>query len=314
MSFTYKGLKAQLQKHIITDEEVNRQIERLRQENPRIAEVNDRPTEAGDEIILDYAGFCDGERFAGGTAQNQTLVLGSGMFIPGFEEQLLDKVPGQEVTVKVTFPKEYHAENLAGKEAEFHCVIRAIRVKTPYELDDVFAKEVGQCETFAEMHQKLKESLQTFTDQRGEMDLQDRLMRQAAQSLEMEIGHGELQAALDQQLQNMEAQLAQKGLNLDMYCQFMNTTREKLRQEAEPEAIMNLRIRAAVQEITKLEKLEVSKEEIAEACAVICRQNGITMEELKPHYDEEFEQAVINSVLTGKVMGLIREAADVTEV
>ena len=314
MSFTYKGLKAQLQKHIITDEEVNRQIERLRQENPRIAEVNDRPTETGDEIILDYAGFCDGERFAGGTAQNQTLVLGSGMFIPGFEEQLLDKVPGQEVTVKVTFPKEYHAENLAGKEAEFHCVIRAIRVKTPYELDDVFAKEVGQCETFAEMHQKLKESLQTFTDQRGEMDLQDRLMRQAAQSLELEIGHDELQTALDQQLQNMEAQLAQKGLNLDMYCQFMNTTREKLRQEAEPEAIMNLRIRAAVQEISKLEELEVSKEEIAEACAVICRQNGITMEELKPHYDEEFEQAVINSVLTGKVMGLIREAADVTEV
>lgn len=314
MSFTYKGLKAQLQKHIVTDEEVNRQIERLRQENPRIAEVDDRPTETGDEIILDYAGFCDGERFAGGTAQNQTLVLGSGMFIPGFEEQLLDKVPGQEVAVKVTFPKEYHAENLAGKEAEFHCVIRAIRVKTPYELDDVFAKEVGQCETFNEMCQKLKESLQAFTDQRGEMDLQDRLMRQAAQSLELEIGHDELQTALDQQMQNMEAQLAQKGLNLDMYCQFMNTTREKLRQEAEPEAIMNLRIRAAVQEITKLEKLEVSKEEIAEACAVICRQNNITMEELKPHYDEEFEQAVINSVLTGKVMGLIREAADVTEV
>ena len=153
MSFTYKGLKAELSKHIVTDTEVVRQIQRLQQQNPRIAEVTDRPTENGDEIVLDYAGFCDGERFAGGTAQNQTLVLGSGMFIPGFEEQLLDKVPGEEVTVKVTFPAQYHAPELAGKEAEFHCVIRQIRVKTAYELDDVFAKEVGQCDTLAQMQQ-----------------------------------------------------------------------------------------------------------------------------------------------------------------
>ena len=99
MSFTYKGLSAQLDRHIVTDTEVEQQLRRLQQSSPRVAVIKDRPTELGDEVVLDYAGFCDGEQFAGGTAQNQTLVLGSGMFIPGFEEQLLDKVPGEKVSV-----------------------------------------------------------------------------------------------------------------------------------------------------------------------------------------------------------------------
>ena len=145
MSFTYRGLKATLERHIITDEEIDRQLEKVRQQNPRIAHVDNRPTENGDEVVLDYAGYCDGVQFQGGTAQMQTLVLGSGMFSPGFEEQLLDKVPGEEVVVKVTFPTQYHAPELAGKEAEFHCKIHEIRVKTEYQLDDVFAKEVGGC-------------------------------------------------------------------------------------------------------------------------------------------------------------------------
>ena len=183
MSFTYKGLTAELTRHIVTDEEVDRQIQRLLQQNPRVAEVTDRPAQQGDEVVLDYAGFCDGEQFPGGTGENQTLVLGSGMFIPGFEEQLIDKVPGEEVTVKVTFPTEYHAPELAGKDAEFRCVIHQIRVKTPYELDDVFAKEVGGCDTLADMQEKLKTSLQAYTDERGEMDLQDRLLKQAAETL-----------------------------------------------------------------------------------------------------------------------------------
>ena len=140
MSFTYRGLKADLERHIVTGEEIDRQIQRLQQQTPRIAEVTDRPTALGDEVVLNYAGFCGGVQFPGGTAENQTLVLGSGSFIPGFEEQLVDKVPGEEVTVKVMFPSQYHAEELAGKAAEFRCKILQIRVKTMYELDDTFAK------------------------------------------------------------------------------------------------------------------------------------------------------------------------------
>ena len=314
MEFTYKGLKAQMSRHIITDEEVDRQIQRLQQQNPRIAVVKDRPTENGDEVVLSYAGFCEGEQFPGGTAENQTLVLGSGMFIPGFEEQLLDKVPGEEVVVKVTFPESYHAENMAGKAAEFKCTIHEIRVKTQYELDDVFAQEVGGCYTFDEMREALHKSLQDYTDSRGEQDLQERLLRQAAATLDYTPTFAELEAALDAQLSNLEAQLTHQGLSLDMYCSFMNTTREALRKDFQADAEAELRKDAAVRQIVKLEQLEVSKEELGEAVAQICRQNGITVEQLKPHYDEAFEQAVIKSVLTGKAMRLIRDAAVITVV
>ena len=313
MSFVYRGLTATLERHIVTDAEIDRQLERLQQQTPRIAVVNDRPTQTGDEVVLDYAGFCDGEQFAGGTAENQTLVLGSGMFIPGFEEQLLDKMPEEEVTVHVTFPAEYHAENLAGKAAEFRCRIHQIRIKSSYELDDTFAKEVGGCETFEEMRRKLGESLQQYTDERGEMDLQDRLMRQAAETLEFTPGEEQIQIELDEQMNNLKAQLAQQGLTIEMYCQFLNTTEAQLREDARANAIASVRIQAAIEQIVSLENLEASKEEIGEAVAVIARQNNMTVEQLKPYYDAAFEAAVVRSVLTSKVLRLIRDAANVTE-
>ena len=285
MSFVYRGLKATLNRHIVTDAEIDRQLERLQQQYPRIAVIKDRPTENGDEVVLDYAGFCDGEQFAGGTAEKQTLVLGSGMFIPGFEEQLLDKVPGEEVLVKVTFPTEYHSEALAGKAAEFKCVIHEIRVKTAYELDDVFAKEVGNCDTLEQMRKKLGESLQSYTDERGEMDLQDRLLRQAAATLDFQLTEAQLNAELDEQMNNLKAQLAQQGLSIEMYCQFLNTTEEQLRQDARANAEASIRGQAAIEQIVSLENLEATKEEIGEAVALIARQNNMTLEQLKPYYD-----------------------------
>ena len=290
MSFTYKGLKANITKYTVTEEEVDRQIQRLLQQAPRITAVKDRPTEAGDEIVLDYAGFCDGVQFPGGTAERQTLVLGSGMFIPGFEEQLLDKVPGEKVVVNVTFPEKYHSEDLAGKAAQFHCTIHEIRIKTPYELDDTFAQEVGGCYTLEEMREQL------------------------GKSLHVEVSHEELESAVDAQMQNMEAQLKQQGLDLDMYCQFMSTTKDDLRKDARSAAMASLRNQAAIDKIVEMEKLEAAEDEIGQALAVIARQNNMTVEQLKGYYDAEFEQAVVKSVLTSKVMRLIRDAADVTVV
>ena len=313
MSFTYKGLSAQYSRHIITAEEAERQIQRLLQQNPRITAITDRPTELGDEVVLDYAGFCDGVQFPGGTAERQTLVLGSGSFIPGFEEQLLDKVCGEEVSVFVTFPQQYHAEDLAGKAAEFKCKIHEIRVKRPYELDDDFAKEVGGCNTLAEMQQKMQESLQAYTDQRGEMDLQDRLIRQAADTLEFEPSEKQIESELDEQIQNLSAQLAQQGLNIEMYCQFMGTTEEKLREDARANAVQSVKVQAAIELIADLEQLEASKEEIGQALALVAQQNNMTVEQLKPYYDAEFEQALVRSVLTGKVMALVRQNALITE-
>ena len=313
MTFTYKGLTATYDRHIVTDEEVERNLLRLQQQNPRIAEVTDRPTESGDEVVLDYAGFCDGVQFPGGTAENQTLVLGSGTFIPGFEEQLLDKVCGEKVTVHVTFPTSYHAPELAGKAAEFRCVIHQIRVKTAYQLDDTFAKEVGGCDTLEEMRTKLRESLQAYADERGEMDLQDRLLRQAAATLDYTPTAEEMEYAMDQQMETLKAQLARQGLSIEMYCSFLGTDEQKLREEARAAAEAMLRSQAAIDRIVILEGLEAEPDEIAEALAVICRQNDMTMEQLKPYYDAEFEKAVVRSVLSTKVTKLIRDAAIITE-
>ena len=313
MSFVYKGLKARLDRHIVTGEEIDRQIQRLQQQNPRIAVIKDRPTEQGDEVVLDYAGFCDGVQFPGGTAEKQTLVLGSGMFIPGFEEQLLDKVPGEPVTVQVTFPEQYHSDDLAGKAAEFRCVIHEIRVKTAYDLDDVFAKEVGGCETLEEMRQRLGESLQAYADEQGEMDLQDKLLRQAAESLDVSFSEETVDKAVEEQMQTLSAQLARQGLSLEMYCSFMSTDEETLRKDARPAAEAALRSQAAIEKIVELEDLEVDQDDVARALALVCRQNHMTMEQLKPYCDDEFQRAINRSVLTSKVMHLIRENADVAE-
>ena len=313
MAFTYRGLQADYSRHIITEEEVNRQMHRLLQQNPRITPVTDRPAQLGDEVILDYAGFCDGEQFAGGTAQMQSLVLGSGAFIPGFEEQLVDKVVGEQVSVEVTFPEKYHAPELAGKKATFECTIHEIRVKAPYELDDTFAKEVGQCDSLDQMRKKLQESLQAYTDERGEMDLQDRLLRQAASTLDFTADPEELENAVNEQLKAMEAQLARQGLTLEMYCSFMNTTTADLHKDAYPAAEAALRNMAAVDKIVELEGIEATQEDLGQAIALVCRENGITAEQLKEYYTPEFEKALLRSVLTTKVMQFIRDNAVISE-
>ena len=313
MSFVYKGLKARLDRHVVTGEEIDHQIQRLLQQSPRIAVIKDRATQPGDEVVLDYAGFCDGVQFPGGTAENQTLVLGSGMFIPGFEDQLIDKVPEEPVTVYVTFPEQYHSEDLAGKAAEFRCVIHEIRVKTPYELDDVFAREVGGCETLEEMRQKLGESLQAYADEQGEMDLQDKLLRQAAESLDVTFSEETVDKAVEEQIQVLTAQLARQGLSLEMYCSFMKVDEATLRADARTTAEATLRNQAAIEKIVELENLEVDQNDVARALAVVCRQNNMTMEQLKPYCDDEFQRAINRSVLTSKVMSLIREHADIAE-
>ena len=309
MSFTYRGLQAKLERHIVTDAEVQRQLDQILQQNPRIVNITDRPAQLGDEVILDYAGFCGGEQFAGGTAQHQSLTLGSGMFIPGFEEALVGARIGQEVSVKVMFPSEYHAPNLAGKPAEFKCKIHEIRIKSQYEADDTFAQEVGGCETFEQFRQKLAASMQAYTDDRGEMDLQDRLLRMAADTLEFAPNEKQIQAEMDAQIETLKAQLAQQGLSMEMYCSFMNTTEEALREDSRPNAEASVKIQAAIEQIVAIENLTAEEEEINQAVALVARQNNMTLEQLKPYYDAEFEAAIVRSVLTGKVMKLIRDNA-----
>ena len=313
MAFEYRGLKASKKSHVVTEEEVKQQMEHLVATRPRMTQITDRPAKSGDEVILDYAGFCDGVQFEGGTAQGQNLVLGSGTFIPGFEEQLIGKSIGENVSVKVKFPKQYHAEELAGKPAEFRCVIHEIHEMGRYQMNDEFAKEVGQCETLEEMQDKMGRSMQYYADQESEMELQDSLLKQAADTLEIEITDEQLNDSIDEQLNGMEQQLAQQGATLEMYCQFMNTTVEDMRKQAVPAARQSILTNAAVDKIAELEKLEVTDDEINAAREQICMSNNITIDILNAMNDPELDNMIVRSVLTGKVMGLIRENAEITE-
>lgn len=314
MSFTYRGLKGQLERHTVTEQEVEQQIQQILHQNPKITTVTDRPARNGDEVMLDYAGFCDGVQFPGGTAKDQTLVLGSGAFIPGFEEQLVGAVCGEEVTVNVTFPEQYHAPDLAGKAAQFRCTIHGICQKTPYEPDDTFAREVGGCESFEAFRAKLERSMQAYADDKEEMQLQDRLMRLAAQSLDFTPDEDKLEEQTRQQIQSLSAQLAQQGLNLALYCQITGTTEEQLRIDARANAEDTLRSEAAVDEIARLEGLKAEEAEVEQAVNIICRQNGMTREQLEPYYNAQFEAAVVKSVISSKVLRLIRDAAEVTQI
>ena len=314
MSFQYRGLKGEYEKHVVSDMEVDHRLTMLAKQNPRINPVHDRASQEGDELVLDYAGFCDGVQFPGGTAEKQTLVLGSHTFIPGFEEQLIGHNVGDEVSVKVMFPTEYHAPDLAGKAAEFRCKIHQIREKTEYQMDDLFALEIGGCATFAEMRQQYAKAYQEYADNQSEMELQDNLLREAAKTLDFIPTPEQVEEELDRHMETLNAQLAEQGLNLEMYCQFMKADVQKLRNDARAGAIISLKVQKTIEEVVKLENLEVTEEEMEAALEVICRQNNMTLDMLKPHIDAEFTAAVTRSILMGKVMRLIRDAAEVTEV
>ena len=312
MEFIYKGLKAKLEKHTVTEEELLDSLEQLRQANPKIAAV-ERPAKMGDELILDYAGFCDGEQFQGGTAEYQMLTLGSGRFIPGFEEQLVGAAPDSEVTVKVKFPDQYHPE-LAGKEAEFKCKVHQVREISEYRLDDTFAQEVGHCESLEVMKDTVRENLQQYANERSEMDLQNSLLKMAVESYpETEPTAEELKEAVDEQMKALEGQLQQQGATLEMYCQYKQTTEEALREQAVPAAKRNIRANAAIAKIIELENLTASEQEQQEAMELVCSQNHMTFEQMKPYITEEFTAAVKRSVLTGKVMELLRNTAVIEE-
>ncbi len=310
----YKGLHAVRETLKVSEKMIDQQIDKLLEQRMKVTPVTGRATQLDDEVVLDYAGEVDGLFFEGGTATNQTLVLGSGMFIPGFEEQLLGKNAGDEVDVNVTFPEQYHAPDLAGKAAVFHCKINDIRLSEKYKADDTFAKEVGGCETFAQMREEMRKALQDYMDRQSDAELKAQLLDLVIEGSAYEISDEQLEAGMDSEMANLEAQLGRQGLNLELYCQFMNTTREQLREDMRTEALRNIQRQMAINEIAELEHIEADVNSISEAIQEICRENNITVEQLQPHMDEKFQQALGQSVMNTKVLNFLRDNAVIEEV
>lgn len=310
----YKGLKATLERLIISDIQVDNQIEKVLEQNLKIIPITDRPSQLDDELVLDYAGFCEGEQFAGGTAEKQTLTLGSGMFIPGFEEQLIGKNIGDEVDVHVTFPTPYHSEALAGKEATFKCKIHEIRIKSKHQADDEFAKAVGGCETFAEFREAMREGMQAYVDRQADMEMKEQLLDQLIETCNCEITDEQLNKAIDAELRALEAQLGRQGLNLDMYCQFASTTREELREDCTPGAKKNIQRQFVIAQIAEIEGIEADEESVAQEFSRICEENGVTIEQLQPYFDDQMQADIVRSVIANKVLDKISEHAEITTI
>lgn len=313
MSFTYLNLQGKLEHVDVTAEDIDRQLQRLLQANPRIVPVVGRAAAAGDELVLDYAGFSEGVQFPGGTAQKQTLTLGSGMFIPGFEEQLVGANIGDDVTVTVTFPTEYHAPELAGKPAAFHCHVHEIRTHSSYELDDIFPKEIGQCDTMEQMRENMGRALQDYYNERAEQELRWQLMHQAAATVEEQPSEEELDRMVEAQMETLTAQLAQKGLTLEAYCQFTGSDEKKLREDMRPDALEAFRTQKAVEKIAELENLTVTEEEMNAAIERICADNHMSAEDLKPYFDNGFLTVVRQQMLRDKATEVVRRSAQITQ-
>lgn len=313
MSFTYLNLQGKLEHVTATAEDIDRQLQRLLQANPRIIPVTGRAAALGDELVLDYAGFSEGVQFPGGTAEKQTLTLGSGMFIPGFEEQLVGTNIGDDVTVTVTFPTEYHAPELAGKNAEFRCHVHEIRTHDSYQLDDTFAKEIGQCENMEQMRENMGKALQDYYNQRAEQELRWQLMHQAAATVEEQPTDEELDRMVEAQMETLTAQLAQKGLTLEAYCQFTGSDEKKLREDMRPDALEAFRTQKAVEKIAQLENLTVTDEEMDAAIQRICADNHMSAEDLKPYFDNGFLTVVRQQMLRDKATEVVRRSAQITQ-
>lgn len=310
----YKGLKGTYERLIVSEASVDRQMDALLAQHTKVIPVTSRASEPGDELILDYAGFCDDVQFEGGTAQNQSLVLGSGTFIPGFEEQLVGTRPGDQVDVRVTFPTPYHSEALAGRDAVFKCTVRAIQQREKYAPDDAFAREVGGFDSFEAMRDALKQGMQAYADQQADADLKLRLLDTLVKAYDGKIDDVQVNDALEAEMQSLRAQLARQGLTLEAYCRFTDKTEDQLRQDRTPDARKRVVRQQVLLGIIEAEGIEASEDDVASEIQKLCRQNNMTPEQLSARLDDAAQRAIVQNVLADKALECLRQYAEIDTV
>ena len=260
----YKGVEVEVSPVEVTEEEVAGELRKEQENNSRTIDVDDRAVEQGDMITLDFEGFVDGEAFEGGKGTDYPLTIGSNSFIPGFEDQLVGAQIGEEKEVNVTFPENYHANDLAGKPAVFKCTVKSIKVKELPELDDEFAKDVSEFDTLKELKESIKEKQQKQNDERAKYETQDAVMKAVCENVTVDIPSGMIETETENMIKDMEQRLAYQGLKLDQYLQMMGKTREEMQKEYEPQATDAIKSRLAIEAVIKAEKIEVADIDVDE--------------------------------------------------
>ena len=259
----YKGLEYEEQSTEVTDEDVQNELTQMQEKQAELVVKEDVAVENGDTVVMDFEGFVDGEAFEGGQAENYTLEIGSGSFIPGFEEQLVGKKAGEETEVEVTFPEEYHAEDLAGKAATFKVKLHEVKGKELPELDDEFAKDVDEdVESLEALKTKTRERLEEQKKTEAENSKRDTLVTKASENAEVEIPDSMVDTELDRMVQEFEQRLQMQGMTKDMYFQFTGQDEDALREQMKEDAAKRVKTNMTLEAISQAENVEVSDEDI----------------------------------------------------
>ena len=306
----YKGLKVDKVSVEVTDEEVDAEIEKERERNARTVEVTDRAVQDKDEVTLDFEGFVDGEAFEGGKGEDYPLTIGSGAFIPGFEDQLIGAEIGKEMEVKVTFPEEYQAKELAGKEAVFKCTVKAIKAKELPELDDEFASDVSEeGETMDEYKAEVRGKIKERKEREAKEKKENQTVEQAVANAEIDLPEPMVDLQARQMADDFARRIMQQGMSLEQYFQFTGLSEEKMMEELKPQAEKRIRTRLVLEAIVAAENIEVSDERLEEELKKMADAYQMEVDKLKEFMGENEKKQMKEDIAVQEAVTLITEAA-----
>lgn len=308
----YKGIEVEKPTYTVEDADVDREIEQEREKNARFVGV-ERPVENGDRVILDYSGSVDGVAFDGGTAEEQTLVIGSGTFIPGFEEQIIGMRAGEEKNITVTFPQGYHAENLAGKEAVFAVKVRDVHVKELPALDDEFAKDVSEFDTLEELRAAKRKTMEERAARNEKTATENVCIKAVCDAATVEVPACMTDRQINYMLQDMAYRLSMSGISLEDYCKYTGTDLEALRESYRTEAEARVKMQLVIEAVGKAEQIACTDEELEAEIAEYAEQNGTDVESFKAQLKEDDFDYLRDRKVAEKTIQLIVDNAVFTE-
>ena len=305
----YKGIEVEKQEYNVTDEMVEAEIQKEREKIASTVEVTGRAVADGDKVNLDYSGSVDGVKFDGGTAENQELTIGSGMFIPGFEEQMVGMNIGEEKDITVTFPEQYHSEELAGKEAVFHVKVNAIEETVLPEADDEFAKDVSEFDTIAELRADKRKKLEEAAELRAKNQRENELIEKACENAAVVIPEAMIERQMDHILNDIRYRLSMQGISLEDYCKYTGTSIEDMRKEMHEDAAKRVKSQLVLEAIGKAEAVEAAAEEIEEKLNEYAAQFGDKAESFKTGLTDEDKLYFADQIVLDKTIALLMDNA-----
>ncbi len=309
----YKNLTVEAEKQTVTDEMVDARISADQDKASRTIDVDDRPVQDGDTVNLDYAGTVDGVAFAGGTAEGQTLKIGSHQFIPGFEEQMVGMKIGEEKDLNVKFPDEYHAEELKGKDAVFHVKVNGIQVTEKPELDDDFAADISEFNTFAEYKESIVKELTDRISKNNEIAAENALVEKAVENAEMDIPQAMIDDQAEYMVREMGMRMSYQGIKMDDYLKYTGQTMEDLKTMYKPEAEKRVKTELVIEAIRKAENVEPGEAEIEKAIADQAERSGMDVENFKKNLTDEQKAYLKDNAAIQMVLDLMKTGAKILE-